>query len=280
VHDDHSDYPGAPPGWYADPAGGPGQRWWDGYAWNEAVVFPVQPPQPPGAARPGDAPVLTSGVPALVIREVGLSPMARLALAVPGVYYLVWLMFLRVYATQLRSIGHQFHLVMQAAQNNQTAPTVTIPTFTGAISTLENVVSLVALAAVVVCCVWQYRAASAARALGLPARHTPGWGVAFWFIPIVNLWMPYQALRDCLDGNDPNRGVILRYWLFLLGAELGFSVGFVVSWASTPATLVISLPAALCCLGVLANAPRVVTSIANAHRAISSGSGDPTPVTR
>ena len=36
---EHSGYPGAPPGWYPDPAGGPGQRWWDGYAWTEATVL-------------------------------------------------------------------------------------------------------------------------------------------------------------------------------------------------------------------------------------------------
>jgi hypothetical protein len=25
----------APPGWYTDPAGRPGTRWWDGYRWTE-----------------------------------------------------------------------------------------------------------------------------------------------------------------------------------------------------------------------------------------------------
>src|ERR1700722_4095695 len=47
---EHSGYPGAPPGWYADPAGGPGQRWWDGYAWSEATVLPQHPPPPPWAS--------------------------------------------------------------------------------------------------------------------------------------------------------------------------------------------------------------------------------------
>ena len=27
-------------------------------------------------------------------------------------------------------------------------------------------------------------------------RHSPGWAVAYFFIPIVNLWRPYQALWD------------------------------------------------------------------------------------
>lgn len=47
---DASGYPGAPPGWYPDPAGGPGLRWWDGYAWTDSTVLPEQPPPPPWAS--------------------------------------------------------------------------------------------------------------------------------------------------------------------------------------------------------------------------------------
>lgn len=32
-----------PPGWYPDPSGQPGYRWWDGYAWTEAVTGAVGP---------------------------------------------------------------------------------------------------------------------------------------------------------------------------------------------------------------------------------------------
>ncbi|OJX65009.1 MAG: hypothetical protein BGO95_01525 [Micrococcales bacterium 73-13] len=40
-----------PPGWYPDPAGVPGQRWWDGVRWSEAraAAAPVRPPEPPRA---------------------------------------------------------------------------------------------------------------------------------------------------------------------------------------------------------------------------------------
>ncbi|MCF6735581.1 phospholipid scramblase-related protein [Blastococcus sp. KM273129] len=46
-----------PPGWYPDPAGGPGTRWWDGQGWSEHVQ---QPAAPPPAAGPSlyDQPVL------------------------------------------------------------------------------------------------------------------------------------------------------------------------------------------------------------------------------
>lgn len=29
----------APPGWYDDPVGGAGKRWWDGARWTEQVVW-------------------------------------------------------------------------------------------------------------------------------------------------------------------------------------------------------------------------------------------------
>jgi hypothetical protein len=63
---------------------------------------------------------------------------------------------------------------------------------------------------VIVACVWQHRAAAAARAQGFPARRSPAWGVGSWFVPVVNLWMPYSALRDCLPPGDPRRAHVLR----------------------------------------------------------------------
>jgi uncharacterized protein YxjI len=48
--------PPPPPGWYPDPAGGPGTRWWDGASWTEHVQQPAAPPPPvpaPGAPPNG-----------------------------------------------------------------------------------------------------------------------------------------------------------------------------------------------------------------------------------
>ena len=235
-------YPGAPPGWYPDPAGGPGQRWWDGYAWTEATVLPQHPPPPPWAgAGPPQGPAtevapwavasqrLTDfNATGLVNEEMWMVPVARVAVVMPAVYYLVTLVLQRVNADQLRSAGHQLRLDWHAAQNGQPAPQ-----FHGSsgFSPINLIVGLLALAAVVVACMWQHRAASAARALGVPSRRSPGWGVGAWFVPVVNLWVPYSAIRDCLPPDDPHRPRVLHWWIAWL----------VAGWVSAAAGVVRAL---------------------------------------
>jgi len=305
VSDDSGGYPGAPPGWYADPAGGPGQRWWDGYSWTEATALPAVPPPPPAShpasvSSPGlPPPPPAYGAPAppaygvsqppaygvspppaygasqpwlpvarnardLVAVELQISRVARFAIAFPALVTLVDVITWVTFASQWRNFGHQFHVALIAAQNHQPAPSLTPPDSFGGLSTI---LGLFAIAAVVVECVWQFRAASAARAMGLPAKRSPGWGVGFWFIPVVNLWMPYQAIRDCLAHDDPKRAVVLRYWLLYVGMGISAALTIIGLMVSTPVGEVFALGAGLCALGVLATAPRVVQSIAVAHRA-------------
>jgi hypothetical protein len=277
VNDDSGGYPGAPPGWYPDPAGGPGQRWWDGYAWTGSTALPAVAPPPPPSAYPSNLPpppptygTAPPWVPVprnardLVGQELRISRWAQIALAFPAVVILVDLIGAVADASQWRNFGHQFHLALNAAQNHQTVSLGAAPEPYGGFSAL---VFLVAVAAIVIECVWQFRAASAARAMGLPAKRSPGWGVGVWFIPVVNLWMPYQAIRDCLARDDPNRAMVLRYWLLYLGMYLGGTLTVIGLMVSTPVGVVFALGAALCALGVLATAPRVVMAIAVAHRA-------------
>ncbi|MFX4272631.1 DUF2510 domain-containing protein [Propionibacteriaceae bacterium Y1685] len=44
------------PGWYPDPAGGVGQRWWDGSAWTGRTRGPAGNSAGPGGSGPGGAP--------------------------------------------------------------------------------------------------------------------------------------------------------------------------------------------------------------------------------
>lgn len=271
-----SGYPGAPPWWYPDPAGGPGQRWWDGYAWSESVVVPQRPPPPPWATAPPPQGPPTQAAPwaaasqrldahytsGLVSSELGLAGMARISLSVPAVVGILNLLVLRAESSHLLTIGQDFKIVWDDTQRGITPPTFTNQSF----SPWFFLLGLVAAAAIVVTLIWQHRAASAARALGFPTTHSPAWGVGSWFVPIVNLWFPYQAIRDCLPPSDPNRARILQWWLaYILGGIVGAGA-FLAAFFSSGVSVALSIPAAVLWLIVLASAPRVVTSIVVAHR--------------
>jgi hypothetical protein len=275
--DEQGGYPGAPPGWYPDPAGGPGQRWWDGYAWNEAVIAPTAPPAAPPWAE-ASARLASAGRSGSVATEVSMVAIGRVAMAYRGVSFLLVLLFIRVNATQFRFLGHQVHLAYIAAQHNLPAPTLQTPTFNSATSAILSLNWLLSLGALVISLIWQHRAASAARSLGLPARHSPAWGVGSHFVPIVSLWFPYQAIVDCFEPGDARRGLVLRYWISLIGAEILVPAAVVAAFFNSGLSLVFSVPGALLGLAVLALGPGVVTTIAAGHRALLEGANRQAPV--
>lgn len=287
---EHDGYPGAPPGWYPDPAGGPGQRWWDGYAWTEATVLPEHPPPPPWTAAPPPheeqatqvAPwavaserlnAATTGQ--LVEAELRLAPIGRIAVAVPAACGIATLIIDRVNADRWLAVGHQFRVDWHAAQHNTTPPPYHGP---GLFTTANVVVWLVFAIAAVFALMWQHRAASAARALGLPAGQSPAWGVGSWFVPIVNLWIPYQTVRDCLPPGDPHRVRVLQWWIaWLVSGLLGTAVGWSALFSSGVA-LALSVPVALVDLAIVAWAPGIVTAIATAHGALMTRQAETTNV--
>ena len=285
-------YPGAPPGWYPDPAGGPGQRWWDGYSWTEATVLPQHPPPPPwaNAAPPLGAPteeapwavaserLNTFNTTGHVNDEMYLVPAARVAVAIPAVYCIVALIMVRVNASQLRSVGHQFRQDYHYSQLGQTPP----PYHGGSgLNPLMLIAGLLTVAAIVVACVWQHRAAGAGRALGIPSNCSPAWGVGSWFVPVVNLRIPYTAVRDCLPVGHPARARVLQWWIAgLLAGWLTFAA-YLCAFSSSTAALVVSIPAALAALAVVALSPGIVSAIAASHRdamaQVATGTGAPVP---
>ncbi len=52
---------------------------------------------------------------------------------------------------------------------------------------------------------WTYRVSRNLAALGtLDPEYSPGWAVGFYFIPILNLFRPYQAMVEIWTGSNPN----------------------------------------------------------------------------
>lgn len=76
-----------------------------------------------------------------------------------------------------------------------------------------NITGLLPLAALAGMAVWSNKVAGIGRALGYPARHSPGWAVGGWFVPVVNLWFPYQSIVDSVSPTNPRRGAVLLWWL-------------------------------------------------------------------
>ncbi|MGH9096998.1 MAG: DUF4328 domain-containing protein [Acidimicrobiales bacterium] len=186
------------PGWHPDPGNPQYWRWWDGSSWSAHVA-----PRMASFRPPADS---------LATEEV-MSPWARAAvLLYPVVAFALGLLGF-IYAPRYQHFFHQLRLAFDAAQNDNAnfvaPPGPSVPDWNLLFAPLS-------LGAQIVFLIWQYRSASLARRLSYPARHSPGWGVGFWFIPIVNLWMPYQAIRDCLPPGHPERKSVLWVWLALL----------------------------------------------------------------
>src|SRR5262245_38518555 len=69
---------------------------------------------------------------------------------------------------------------------------------------------------------WTYRANSNCRALGAQGMNfSPGWAVAWYFMPIAFLWKPYQAMKEIWQASKnpfawqhEGRPVMLPWWWF------------------------------------------------------------------
>lgn len=63
--------------------------------------------------------------------------------------------------------------------------------------------------------VWLWRMYAQIRALsGEPMRYRRGWVIAAWFVPLANLVVPYQLVKDLVaKSGRPLAGVTLPWWL-------------------------------------------------------------------
>ena len=194
---------------------------------------------------------------------------ARVAVIFFGLYSLSTLLNLQIRRSAFRALGHHLRVALDASGNGQPVPSFSTPQTT---DPLELIIGLAAAVALIFALIWQFRAATAARALGYPAKRSPGWGVGCWFVPIVSLWMPYQAIRDCLAPDDPRRPLVLRWWLVWIGTQILTAAATVAALASSHIALGISLVGAMFALAVIATARQVVATVSDAHRAALPGS--------
>jgi hypothetical protein len=68
---------------------------------------------------------------------------------------------------------------------------------------VSQLVGYVAIVVLVLFIIWQWRSQHNALAHGrVRARISPGWGIAGWLVPFVNLVVPYLAIQDVWRSSD------------------------------------------------------------------------------
>ena len=65
-----------------------------------------------------------------------------------------------------------------------------------AIGLLQMACAAVMIAAIVVVAMWIYRISANAHAISGEMTISPGWAVGWYFIPIANLFKPFQAMKE------------------------------------------------------------------------------------
>jgi len=117
----------------------------------------------------------------------------------------------------------------------------------------------------VIFCVWVYRANYNARQLGaIDMKFSPGWAVGWYFIPIANLWKPYQAMCEIWRASaapaswrhQPRGSILPLWWTFSLLSNFIANMSFRLSLlASSTSELIWSstVSAASCIFDIASN---------------------------
>ncbi len=100
---------------------------------------------------------------------------------------------------------------------------------------------IIYVATVVVFLIWLYRAYGNLRAFNPSRRldHSPGWAVGSFFIPIVNLFIPYRAVREVWQKSEPPDALLYEpdppawfpiWWVFWLLSSFAGNISLRVSF--------------------------------------------------
>jgi hypothetical protein len=211
-----------PPGWYPDPQNA-GRSWrsWDGGQWAPAAP-PADYHDPYRAARARE-------------QSGRYGRWLRYALVGNALYALV---SYGVIAVLFHDVRHQFLTTGSGSES---------PHFSGrfvAIQLASMPLGLLGLAFTAILIAWIYHAGEFAGAMGWPATRGRTLGAFSVLIPIVNLWWPYEAIRDAYPPGADHEA-LLRWWLsYLIVPFVTFIAVFVVAIVGTTPVLWITIAVA------------------------------------
>ena len=81
------------------------------------------------------------------------------------------------------------------------------------------------VATVIAFLMWLYRASNNIAAFGQRTEHSSGWAVGSFFVPIMNLFVPYQAAKDIWSKSEPAEEGSFSY-----ASPPGFFAGWWAFW--------------------------------------------------
>ena len=201
------------PGWYPDPAGGPGHRWWDGRQWTSYTQ------QPDTAATQQWRPLRT------------------LALVVAG------LLVLNVFAQAATALAYQARITTIGRVVDGVATFEEVSDNDSLVALANLVSGLLGVAVAAVFVWWFYAAYSNVRALRRP-RYERGWAIWGWVVPVMSFFRPKQLLNDLWMAGDarydathtPTRisKLLTLWWLVWVLANVLAGAGFMLASPATP----------------------------------------------
>ncbi|MDQ8756860.1 DUF4328 domain-containing protein [Sphingosinicella sp. LHD-64] len=104
---------------------------------------------------------------------------------------------------------------------------------------LETVQLLFFIAGAIVVARWLYVAGANARAMGATdMMGSPAWAIAWYIVPLANLFMPFVAMRELWRASaDPRDwqaasapAILILWWLCWLASNIAGTVAFRLEW--------------------------------------------------
>ncbi len=212
---------GPAPGWYNDPADPTRLRWWNGHTWTattavrEGAAFGPYGSHSPYGSQGSQGAYGPFGTRSAAAHSDidGLrvqAKRARLALAVAPV----------AFAVQYAASGSQFRRFAESWNDLEGLDGLNGSGGSAGASAASQLAGAVMIGVYVVFLMWFFSAATSAQALRIPSRRSPGWAIGGWFIPIVNLWFPYQSAKGLLPPGDPGLALVRRWWGWWIATQL------------------------------------------------------------
>ena len=251
------------PGWYDDPTAPSKLRWWDGRSWTGHVA--ARPPDPVT-----DLHVEERAAQAAKLALLGWIVVQCAGLVLSAVVLRHWADLLhRILrgdvAVHVRSDGT---FVVRGPDGRPVAAPTT-PSLQAALDGL----ALLLFGCLAVFLNWFHKAARLAARAHRPARHSPGAGVLWFFVPVVGWWFPYESALDMCDGAETTRRAIRRWWVLWVGWSLwGFGM---LGSALLPVAFQVVAVAVTAALSVaaLVLTRRVVDVVVDDHRRLVAAVG-------